>query len=175
MPALLKSTLLALVLAAAALLPAATPAASEEWWEKIINDGKRQSAAAARPSRSASNSSATASRTARSKQRSEPRESRDTGSGGEVGVASYYWQPQPVASGGRFDPNAWTAAHKTLPFGTRVRVTRLDNGNSVSVTINDRGPYVSGRVIDLSRRAAQSIAMTGVGVTRVRVNVIGRG
>jgi rare lipoprotein A len=94
------------------------------------------------------------------------------GGGGEQGIASYYWQPQPVASGGRFNPNALTAAHKTLPFGTRVRVTDLSNGRSVVVTINDRGPYIQGRVIDLSRRAAQDIGMTGKGLARVRVERI---
>lgn len=90
------------------------------------------------------------------------------------GVASYYWQPQPVASGGRFNPNALTAAHKTLPFGTKVRVTHLGNGRSVTVTINDRGPYIRGRIIDLSRRAAGVIGMTGSGVARVSVDVVGR-
>lgn len=65
--------------------------------------------------------------------------------GGAHGKASYYWQPQRVASGGWFNPNAMTAAHKTLPFGTRVRVTNKVNGRSVVVTINDRGPYIAGR------------------------------
>jgi rare lipoprotein A len=92
-----------------------------------------------------------------------------SGSGGETGIASYYWQPQAVASGGRFNPNALTAAHKTLPFGTRVRVTNMNNGRSVEVVINDRGPYVQGRVIDLSRRAAQDIGMTGAGLARVSI------
>lgn len=95
-------------------------------------------------------------------------------SGGSVGVASYYWQPQRVASGGWFNPNAMTAAHKTLPFGTRVRVTHLGNGRSVTVTINDRGPYIAGRIIDLSRAAASAISMTGQGVARVRMTVLGR-
>lgn len=94
-----------------------------------------------------------------------------TGSGGS-GVASYYWQPQQVASGGRFNPNALTAAHKTLPFGTRVRVTNLSSGRSVKVVINDRGPYVKGRVIDLSRRAAESIGMTGAGLANVSIDVL---
>jgi rare lipoprotein A len=98
-----------------------------------------------------------------------------TSSGNSMsGIASYYWQPQPVASGGRFNPEALTAAHKTLPFGTRVRVTRQDNGRSVDVTINDRGPYIAGRIIDLSRRAAQDIGMTGQGLARVNVSIIGR-
>lgn len=90
------------------------------------------------------------------------------------GVASYYWQPQRVASGGWFNPNGMTAAHKTLPFGTRVRVTNLNNGRSVVVRINDRGPYVAGRVIDLSRAAASAVGMTGSGVARVNLAVVGR-
>lgn len=89
------------------------------------------------------------------------------------GMASYYWQGQRVASGGRFNPNALTAAHKTLPFGTKVRVTHLGNGRSVTVTINDRGPFVRGRIIDLSRAAAGVIGMTGSGVARVAVDVVG--
>jgi rare lipoprotein A len=100
--------------------------------------------------------------------------SRDTGSGGSVGMASYYWQGQRVASGGRFNPNAMTAAHKSLPFGTRVRVTHMGNGRSVDVTINDRGPYVGGRIIDLSRAAASAINMTGQGVAKIRMTVLGR-
>jgi rare lipoprotein A len=91
---------------------------------------------------------------------------------GQTGVASYYWQPQRVAAGGTFNPNALTAAHKTLPFGTRVRVTHLESGRSVDVVINDRGPYVKGRVIDLSRRAAQKIGMTAAGVAKVRIERI---
>jgi rare lipoprotein A len=91
------------------------------------------------------------------------------GSGSETGVASYYWQPQPLASGGRFNPNAMTAAHKTLPFGTRVRVTDKSSGRSVDVTINDRGPYIAGRIIDLSKAAAASLGITGRGIAPVSV------
>ena len=96
--------------------------------------------------------------------------------GGESfgGKASYYWQPQRLASGGWFNPNAMTAAHKTLPFGTKVRVTNRHNGQSVVVTINDRGPYVAGRVIDLSSAAAGAISMKGAGVVPVSVAVLGR-
>jgi rare lipoprotein A len=99
---------------------------------------------------------------------------RHASGGGSVGMASYYWQPQRVASGGWFNPNAMTAAHKTLPFGTRVRVTHLGNGRSVTVTINDRGPYIAGRIIDLSRAAASAISMTGQGVARIQMVVLGR-
>lgn len=102
--------------------------------------------------------------------------SKSYSSGGSLsGKASYYWQPQRVASGGWFNPNAMTAAHKTLPFGTKVRVTNKNNGKSVVVTINDRGPYVAGRVIDLSKAAAHAISMQGSGVVPVSVAVLGRG
>lgn len=96
------------------------------------------------------------------------------GGGGHYGIASYYWQPQRVASGGWFNPNAMTAAHKTLPFGTRVRVTHVGNGRSVVVKINDRGPYVRGRIIDLSKAAAGVIGMHGQGIAQVRMEVLGR-
>jgi rare lipoprotein A len=96
------------------------------------------------------------------------------GSGFQSGVASYYWQRQRVASGGWFNPNAMTAAHKTLPFGTLVRVTNLNNGRTVTVRINDRGPFVRGRVIDLSRAAASAVGMTGAGLARVSLAVVGR-
>lgn len=91
-----------------------------------------------------------------------------------TGKASYYWQPQRVASGGWFNPNAMTAAHKTLPFGTKVEVTNLRNGKSVVVTINDRGPYIQGRIIDLSAAAAGAIDMKKSGVVPVSVTVLGK-
>ncbi len=94
--------------------------------------------------------------------------------GSSGGLASYYWQPQRVASGGWFNPNAMTAAHKTLPFGTKVRVTNSHNGRSVVVTINDRGPYIKGRVIDLSSAAAGVIGMKGAGVVPISMSVLGR-
>lgn len=102
------------------------------------------------------------------------RSGRGGGGGGHHGIASYYWQPQRVASGGWFNPNAMTAAHKTLPFGTRVRVTHAGNGRSVVVKINDRGPYVRGRIIDLSKAAAGVIGMHGQGIAQVRMEVLGR-
>lgn len=95
--------------------------------------------------------------------------------GGSTGIASYYWQGQMTASGARFNPGAMTAAHRTLPFGTRVLVTNHSNGRSVTVTINDRGPFVKGRIIDLSKAAAGAIGMQGQGLARVSVAVLGRG
>ncbi len=88
------------------------------------------------------------------------------------GIASFYWQDQKTANGERFDKMALTAAHKTLPFNTRVRVTNESNGRSVVVRINDRGPFKPGRVIDLSYAAAGEIAMRGRGLTSVRIEVL---
>ena len=96
-----------------------------------------------------------------------------TGTGHTLsGTASYYWQDQKTATGEDFDKMAMTAAHKTLPFGTRVRVTHLGNGRSVIVRINDRGPFKSGRVIDLSYAAAGAIDMRDKGLAPVRLDVL---
>jgi rare lipoprotein A len=99
----------------------------------------------------------------------------NSSSGETSGKASYYWQGTRTASGARFNPGGLTAAHRTLPFGTRVMVTNRVNGKSVVVTINDRGPFIKGRIIDLSRGAAQAISMTGMGVAPVSIQVLGRG
>jgi rare lipoprotein A len=96
----------------------------------------------------------------------------------EVGVASYVgeaYEGRPTASGGHFDGQSLTAAHRTLPFGTRVRVTNLANGRAVVVTIVDRGPYRKGRVIDVSRRAAHDLGFERDGTTRVRLEVLDDG
>jgi len=86
-----------------------------------------------------------------------------------IGMASFYHEPQPTASGERFHADGISAAHRTLPFGTQVRVTYMATGQSVVVRINDRGPYVGGRIIDLSRGAARAIGMHGAGVGKVRL------
>ncbi len=94
-----------------------------------------------------------------------------------TGVASYYgdeFRGKVTASGERFDPDKLTAAHRAYPLGTRVRVTNLENGKSVVVRINDRGPYKAGRIIDLSVRAAREIGLVMDGVTRVAIQVLGR-
>lgn len=91
-----------------------------------------------------------------------------------TGLASYYGAGvgEKTATGERFDPSGMTAAHRTLPFGTRVKVTRVDTGDSVVVRINDRGPFKPGRVIDLSEGAAKTLNMTDVGLTNVRLEVL---
>jgi rare lipoprotein A len=93
------------------------------------------------------------------------------------GIASFYGYDgsgNKTATGERFNPEAMTAAHRHLPFGTRVRVTNTHNGRSVIVRINDRGPFIRGRVIDLSYGAARVIGMIGRGVAPVKVEVLGR-
>ena len=90
----------------------------------------------------------------------------------QVGVASWYGaelQGNRTASGERFAADALTAAHPSLPLGTRVRVTNLANGRSVVVRINDRGPFVGGRALDVSRGAARALGMLGSGTARVRI------
>ena len=99
-------------------------------------------------------------------------QSRPAGSG----LASYYadrYHGRPTASGETFDTSKMTAAHRTLAFGTMVRVTNVENGKSVVVRINDRGPFVPGRVIDLSPAAARRIEMTTAGVVPVKLEVLG--
>jgi rare lipoprotein A len=93
----------------------------------------------------------------------------------QKGVASYYsdrFDGRRTASGERYENTAYTAAHKRLPLGTVVRVTNRKNGKSVDVTINDRGPYVRGRIIDLSRRAARAIGIVKHGLARVELEVV---
>lgn len=91
----------------------------------------------------------------------------------QTGQASWYgpgFHGRKTASGQTFNQHALTAAHRQLPLGTRARITNLNNGKKVEVTINDRGPYVGGRVIDLSRAAAKRLAINGLG--RVRIEAL---
>jgi rare lipoprotein A len=89
----------------------------------------------------------------------------------QSGIASVYNEGSHTASGERLVPSALTAAHRTLPFGTMVRVTNQSNGRSVTVRINDRGPFVKGRVIDLSTGAGRAIGVSGL--ARVTLDVVG--
>lgn len=92
--------------------------------------------------------------------------------GDSQGLASFYTEGTRTASGEKFDTNELTAAHPTLPFGTRLRVTNVANGQSVTVRINDRGPYVPGRVVDVSYSAARTLGMVGGGVAKVKLDVV---
>lgn len=96
--------------------------------------------------------------------------------GTQVGIASYYaneYHGRATASGTRFDERRLTSAHPTLPFGTRVRVTNLENDRSVVVIITDRGPFGRGRIIDVSRRAARDLGFLRAGIARVRIEALG--
>jgi rare lipoprotein A len=88
------------------------------------------------------------------------------------GIASFYWEGQRVATGAHYNPDGLTCAHRTLPFGTRLQVTDLVSKRSVVVTVNDRGPFVAGRILDLSRGAATVLGMTARGVTPIRATVM---
>ncbi|MEH2569394.1 rare lipoprotein A [Bradyrhizobium sp. AZCC 2289] len=88
------------------------------------------------------------------------------------GVASFYTEGTQTASGEKFDTHDLTAAHPTLPFGTKLRVTNVSTGRSVTVRVNDRGPYVPGRIVDVSYSAAESLGMVGKGVANVKLDVV---
>uniref|UniRef100_UPI0035B4FA98 septal ring lytic transglycosylase RlpA family protein n=1 Tax=Nitrobacter vulgaris TaxID=29421 RepID=UPI0035B4FA98 len=88
------------------------------------------------------------------------------------GIASFYTEGTNTASGDKFNTHELTAAHPTLPFGTRLRVTNVASGQSVTVRVNDRGPYVRGRVVDVSYAAAESLGMVGGGVAKVKLDVV---
>jgi rare lipoprotein A len=88
------------------------------------------------------------------------------------GIASYYSEGQHLASGATYDPSGYTCAHPTLPFGTRLRVADPKSGRSVVVTVNDRGPFVRGRALDVSLGAARALGMIGPGVMRIEAHVI---
>lgn len=177
---------LSLAVAAIMMVFAFVPSQAKASWKKgVFNTNTSESVTVAprsayrtrntrrsRETRRARRSTSTRNRRASSR-RSTRQSGRYARRGGSLrGLASYYWQPQRVASGGWFNPNALTAAHKSLPFGTRVRVTNMRNGRSVVVRINDRGPYIRGRIIDLSRRAATIVGMRNAGVVPVRVDVL---
>jgi rare lipoprotein A len=88
------------------------------------------------------------------------------------GVASFYTEGTETASGEKFDTRELTAAHPTLPFGTKLRVTNMSTGRAVTVRVNDRGPYVAGRVVDVSHSAADALGMVGAGIAKVRLDVV---
>jgi rare lipoprotein A len=88
------------------------------------------------------------------------------------GLASFYTEGTKTANGEKFDTHELTAAHRTLPFGTRLRVTNVNTGQSVTVRVNDRGPFVPGRVVDVSYSAAEVLGMVGGGIAKVKLDVV---
>lgn len=96
----------------------------------------------------------------------------------QTGKASFYadkFEGRPTASGEKYKHNKLTAAHKSLPFGTVIRVTNIKNNLSVEVTVNDRGPYVDGRIVDLSKSAAEKLEFVNIGLADVRIEVVDAG
>ncbi len=91
-----------------------------------------------------------------------------------TGKASFYSHGTRTASGSRFQPNALTAAHRSLPFGTVLRVTNLANQRSILVTVNDRGPYLRSRILDVSSGAADALGFRGAGIAQVRIEKVDR-
>jgi rare lipoprotein A len=142
-------------------------------WQSALDPGERE-AAAERAGRNADRTATpTPTPTAKPSPSTKPKAS---SSGAVVATgtcqASFYGEGQGTASGEKFDPTKLTAAHKTLPFNTRVRVTNVATGQSVIVRINDRGPYVDGRCLDLSTAAFTKIASTSSGVIKVKYEVL---
>jgi rare lipoprotein A len=88
------------------------------------------------------------------------------------GIASFYKTGTLTASGERFNTNDLTAAHRTLPFGTRLRVTNIGTGQSVTVRVNDRGPFIPGRIVDVSYSAASTLGMVDGGIAKVKLEVV---
>jgi rare lipoprotein A len=97
---------------------------------------------------------------------------KDGGSTPSRGIASFYTKDQETASGEKFDTHELTAAHPSLPFGTKLRVTNVSTGKSVTVRVNDRGPYVPGRVVDVSYSAATALGMVDDGTAKVKLDVV---
>jgi len=95
----------------------------------------------------------------------------------QIGIASYYgrdFHNRSTASGEMYDMFAFTCAHRTLPFGTRIKVTNLENGRWVIVRVNDRGPFVEGRILDLSYAAARKIGLVASGTAKVKIEIVNR-
>jgi rare lipoprotein A len=104
--------------------------------------------------------------------RHEPMPSQDDVASAASGVASFYTESTKTANGETFNTHELTAAHPSLPFGTKLRVTNVTNGQSVTVRVNDRGPYVPGRVVDVSYAAADALGMVKRGVAKVKLDVV---
>jgi len=129
-------------------------------------------AACAQAPMATNQSSWSSQRVASVHKRHSPLASKDASLDASSGVASFYSSGSRTASGEAFNPNELTAAHRTLPFGTKLRVTNVATGQSVTVRVNDRGPFVAGRVVDVSSSAAESLGMTGKGVAKVKLDVV---
>ena len=156
----------AVVLTAATLAACAQPVVSEKPVRHAVSrqaslePGKRASLVRSRQAAAATKGHSAAT--------DKPGETRD----GSYGLASFYSSDPQTASGEKFDARELTAAHRTLPFGTRLRITNVATGKSVTVRVNDRGPFIPGRVVDVSQGAAETLGMVRQGVAKVKVDVV---
>jgi rare lipoprotein A len=160
--------LCAIVMAAASLAACAQSSVvrKSEW------HGVSREAAIERPRRTAFVAPARTSIVRRQEPATQPNKSATGTPRVSQGLASFYSQDTGTASGEKFDARELTAAHPSLPFGTRLRVTNVETGRSVTVRVNDRGPYVAGRVVDVSHSAAEALGMVGQGVAKVKLDVV---
>lgn len=154
----------------AVALAAATLAACAQ--QSVVTDRSGSVARRASPEPTRTASLFTINRAKVAAKRSAPTTREKPAGDASHGLASYYSYDPKTASGEKFDPNELTAAHRTLPFGTRLRVTNVATGRSVTVRVNDRGPFIPGRVVDVSRSAAESLGMTKQGVAKVKLDVV---
>ncbi len=194
----MRSILIAVLTALPMLSAAVTPAKASESWRQSCAGADYVCGAPGKPQNAAKGYSGKAQaslawnfeeapvKTAKSKAyasgtlKSKSGAAADYGGGSsyQSGKASWYgggFHGRKTANGETYNMNALTAAHRSLPFGTLVRVTNTRSGSSVVVRINDRGPFVGGRIIDLSRAAASQIGLTSSGVASVKVAVLGKG
>lgn len=154
------------VIAATSCLFLACGAAAQSLTQQAFPLTGSALSAAADPARSAAPPSSSPTSTSQAKR------AEGTVQTGKIAWYGKRFAGRKTASGQRFDPSALTMAHPTLPFGTRVRVTNLDNGKSVIVRVNDRGPTTPGRIADLSQAAAEQIGMVRAGVADARLEVL---
>jgi rare lipoprotein A len=156
-------------------LAAASLAACAQSSVVTKNSGYVSSSRQASPERNPIASLFTTNRRVASARKHTPFARHNNAAGTEIasqGVASFYTEGTQTASGEKFNTHDLTAAHPTLPFGTKLRVTNVASGRSVTVRVNDRGPYVPGRVVDVSYSAADALGMVGKGVAKVKLDVV---
>lgn len=184
----MRTTIIAILTIVPLLSTTATTAEAREPWRQSCSGAEYVCGARAKPSKSAKAKAsaqfgwdfggAPVKKGKSKKPATYAAQNYSSGSSYQSGKASWYggrFHGRKTASSETYNMNSLTAAHRSLPFGTRVRVTNTRTGSSVVVRINDRGPFIAGRIIDLSRAAASQIGLTSSGVAAVKVDVLGKG
>jgi rare lipoprotein A len=147
-------------------------ASSRQSWLPTIEKKHRSEFAATQTLRHSASAGPVWQPAIEKRHRGEPATTGSLPRGALVGVASFYTEGVRTANGERLNPNALTAAHPSLPFGTRLRITSVASGRSVIVRVNDRGPFIKGRAVDVSYSAAKELGMTERGVAKVKMEVV---